>query len=159
MNSSRDSKGAVVRVSTKDYPLGVVKYAAFALTDEAYVRLEPAKNGVRVELTPKIPAPGSLKRLSSRFGDELDLEQIRSKIESNNRSLREHVIRMALSGETSPPPVEAEIALTDEQQKELDRLIAEVEEEIKKESGASGGDPLGVTQTWEEAHGHDRASK
>lgn len=150
---------AVVRVSTKDYPLGVIKYAAFALTGEAYVLLESAKNAVSVEIAPKAPQSGALKRLAARFKEELALEKIRSEIEANNRGLREHVIRMALSGESAPAPVEAEVALTDEQQKELDRLIAEVEDEIKKESGVSAGDPLGVTKTWEEAHGHDRAEK
>ena len=51
---------------------------------------------------------------------------------------------------------EEELGLTEEQQKELDRLIAEVDEELKKESETAGEDPLGIARTWEERYGRNR---
>ena len=138
--------------------MSVIKYAAFFLTGGAYVRLDAMKNGVRVYISPKTAGAGTRKRLAFQFKEELELQKIRSEIESNNRSCANTSCDVSL-GESLPTQAEPEIALTEEQQKELDRLIAEVESEIKNESSVSRGDPLGVTKTWEETHGHDRAEK
>lgn len=160
MNLSIRARGTAVSVPLKAASPRAIKYAAFALTATSYVRLESAGERVRVTLVPKLPSgKTAMRKLASRFREELDLEGIRGAIEANNRRVREHVIRLALRGETSPPEAEAQESLTEEQQKELDRLIAEVEAEIRKEPGNSAKDPLGVTRTWEETHGRARADE
>lgn len=147
----------VVGVPAREYPLSVVKHAAYALTGEAYVGLQTVRGAVRVRLEPKSGSGDeALRALARRFREGLELERIRSAVEAGNRDLREHIIRLALRGDDRTQ-VDVETVLTKEQQEELDRLIAEVEAEVKKESGESGKkDPLGVTQTWEEKHGHGR---
>jgi hypothetical protein len=137
--------------------LTVVKHAALALAGEAYVELTSAKGAVRVGLAPKAGADdAALRALAARFGDSLEAEAIREELDANGRALREHMIRLALRPESAP--ADADIQLSPEQQKELDRLIAEVEAEVAKEPGGAGPDPLGVDKTWEEKHGHDDAN-
>jgi len=142
-------------IPLKEYPLEVVKYAAFSLTGDAFAHifLKPAR--VVAAFETKSPATRkSLGRLAADFKDALKLEAIRSDIAGKDQGLREHIVRLALRGE--PVPVEdASAGLSAQQQKELDRLIAEVEAEIAKESTGKSPDPLGVTKTWEAAHGHD----
>lgn len=157
MKQAIEARGAVVEVPLKTSSLRSIKYAAFALTAGAYVELESAPGRVRVRLAPKAASgKAAVKELVSRFREELELEGIRGPNEAVNRRLREHILRLALRGEPDRSEPEAEAGLTEEQQKELDRLIAEVEAEIKNEPGKAQKDPLGVTRTWEERFGRSR---
>ncbi len=130
-----------------------VKYAAFALSGNTYVKIESAPDKqVKITFTPRdgeIP-PG----LSGLFHSTLEDESLRSRVADNNRCVIEHVIELGLKDDGQPNGI-PEDNLNAEQQKELERLIAEVEAEIKKESESSD-DPLGVLKTWEEVHGHGR---
>ncbi|MBI4802325.1 MAG: hypothetical protein HY796_07350 [Elusimicrobia bacterium] len=165
-----------VKVSLKKYNLNTARYAAYAVSDAAYVFIAPSgKGAVAVEFTLKngsqvtghdkshvtrhtsqagnyMTAAGNLVR---RFREELKDEKIRAAVFDANRDLREFMILKALSYDTAAPPAEQEDSgLTPEQEKELDALIAQVESEIKKESAGSGTkDPLGITRTWEEKYG------
>jgi His-Xaa-Ser system protein HxsD len=141
-----------IRVSLKERDLDAVRYAAYAVSDAAYVFIAPAGGkAVRVELTAKTAAqaPG----LARRFAEELADERLRARIFDANRELREFMIMKALSGEQAPAAAPEDSGLTPEQEKELDALIAQVEKEIKKESAGGGKDPLGITSTWEEKYG------
>ena len=143
-----------VKVGLKDYDLNTVRYAAYAVSDAAYVFITPAgKGAVCVEFTPKTGAAS--KELARRFRDELKDEKLRAAIFDANRELREFMILKALSYEAAgAPAAQEDSGLTPEQEKELDALIAQVESEIKKESAGSGTkDPLGITRTWEEQYG------
>lgn len=142
-----------VRASLKGYGLDAVRYAAYAVSDAAYVFLAPAGGtAVTVELTPKTAA--AAKGLARRFLEELKDEKLRASIADANRELREFMILKALSREAAPAPAAQEDSgLTPEQERELDALIAQVESEIKKESAGGGKDPLGITSTWEEKYG------
>ncbi len=144
-----------IRVSLKDQGLDVVRYAAYAVSDAAYVFIKPAGRGaVAVEFSPKNAA--AAKSLPGRFKEELKDEKIRAAIFDSNRELREFMILKALSYEDTPSAAQKEDSgLTPEQESELDALIAQVESEIKKESAGKTGakDPLGITRTWEEKYG------
>lgn len=157
MEELAKARGGIVMVPLKEGMLKTIKHAAFALTATAYVRLDRAGDCVQVTLSPK---DGSKKmtarRLASLFLEGLKQESIRSAIEDNNRKLREHIIRLALCPAQEPLPEQADTGLTEQQQQELDRIIAEVEEEIKKEPRKTAKDPLGVTKTWEEKYGRSR---
>ena len=151
------ARGGIVRVSLEENSLKTIKYAAFALTATAYVQLDSIKNRVQVTLRPKdVPGKTTAPRLAALFLEGLKQEAIRSALEDNNRKLREHIIGLALRPAKEDPLVESAEDLTEEQQKELDRIIAEVEAEIKKEPLKSSQDPLEVTKTWEEKYGKSR---
>ncbi|MBU2573127.1 MAG: hypothetical protein KKH28_03505 [Elusimicrobia bacterium] len=164
----------IVKVGLKDYDLDTVRYAAYAVSDAAYVFITPAgKGAVAVEFTPKhqpvtghqSPVTGHRSPVTShrsqagnlarRFREELKDEKIRAAVFDANRDLREFMILKALSyGTAGAPPEQEDSGLTPEQEKELDALIAQVESEIKRESAGSGTkDPLGITRTWEEKYG------
>ena len=148
----RAGKTAVIKVRTGKYSLDAVRYAAHAVSGGAYVFIRPAAGGVAVELIPKSSL--SAKTLSTRFRSELKDEKLRAAISDANRDLREFMILKALSYEEPPAVVPEDSCLTPEQERELDALIAQVEKEIREESaGKSGGDPLGITRTWEEKYG------
>ena len=149
----QESKIISVSVSFKDYDLDTVRYAAYAVSDAAYVFLKPAAGGAAAGFVPK--SPSSAKDLAKRFKEELKDEKLRASIFAANRDLREFMILKSLAYEETPAgPRQDDSGLTPEQEKELDALIAQVESEIKKESaGNKAGDPLGITRTWEDKYG------
>ena len=146
---------ASLKVSLKRYGLDVVRYAAYALSGEAYVFIAPAGRGAAaVVLSPKSSSRCSGKALLKRLRAELEDEKLRSSITAANRGLREFMLLKALSYKEPPASARDDAGLTPEQEKELDALIAQVESEIKKETAAGRtADPLGVTRTWEERYG------
>jgi len=150
----KENTTIAVKVSLKDQNLDVIRYAAHAVSDAAYVFIKPAgKGAVALEFSPKNKP--AAKDLLPRFKEELKDEKIRAAIFDANRDLREFMILKALSYEDTPSAAQKEDSgLTPEQESELDALIAQVESEIKKESaGNKDKDPLGITRTWEEKYG------
>ena len=177
---NQNKKIISLTIRSKENNLDTIRYAAYAVSDAAYVFIKPAGpalfprpskcgagGGVTVEFTPKLlsqvtghksqagtPAQAA-KKLLERFREELKDEKLRAEIFEANRDLREFMILKALAYEEPPAGARQEDAgLTPEQEKELDALIAQVESEIKKESaGKRSRDPLGITRTWEEKYG------
>ena len=133
-----------------------VKYAAYVLTDAAFARLETMPGGLRVLLEPKTSDPAALRRLADRFPGQLEEERLRTAIEENNRGIREHIIRLALQGPEAACAPPEDLELTAEQRQELDKIIAEVQDQIRMEKVGGGDDPLGITVTWEEGHAERR---
>ena len=170
---NQDKNIAAITVSLKEYSLDTVRYAAYAVSDAAYVFIKPAGRGATVELTPKCLSQvtgrksqakniaRTAKDLVKRFQEELKDEKLRAAIFEANRDLREFMILKALAYEEPPAGARQEdTGLTPEQEKELDALIAQVESEIKKESsGKRSKDPLGITRTWEEKYGAKNGRK
>jgi len=141
-----------VKINLKKYSLETVRYAAYAVSDEAFVMVRGGLGGcAAVDLTPRGGLPG--RGLKARFLSELDDEKLREAVSDDNRELREFLVKKALSPETGPVAA-ADSGLTPEQEKELEDLIAQVEGEIKKEERSGRRkDPLGITKTWEEKYG------
>ncbi len=155
MKKNDPAKPSVEKVNLKKYSPETARYAAYALTGEAYAFLRPAGAGsLSVELRPK---PGAAPAgLAARFRAALREEALRETLFEENKGLREFMLLKALSAPEPAPAPSA--ALTPEQEKELDALIAQVEREIKEES-APGKDPLGITRRWEDKHGVKTRSK
>lgn len=154
--------GITIPVSTIKYPLDVIKHAALAMTDACYARLALQDDRILVEMTLKprcATRPGAADKLAARFMKTLDWERLRSDIAVNNRDLRAHMLRTALREAPNPPPSGNDNSLTKKQEEELQRIIAEVEADIQKESKNHSKDPLGINQTWEERHGRSRTKK
>jgi len=149
------AKKITIAVRSDKYKPETVRYAAYAVSGEAYVFLEPGKKGeVLVSLEPKQGAGAGLK---ARFLSELKDEKLRSGIAQENAELRDFLVHKGLSAPAARPP-EGGSVLTSEQEKELDDLIAQVEREIKTE-GKSFKDPFGIGKTWEDKYGSKTTGK
>jgi len=151
------TKTVSVKVDLKKYSLDAARYAAYAVSGEAFVFIGTAgKGSVAVALTPKSGAPGP--RLKARFIAELEDEALREAVSDNNRELREFLTLKALSPEKRAAAV-PDSGLTPEQEKELADLISQVEKEIKEDVRGAAADPLGVTSTWEDKYGAKKPRK
>jgi His-Xaa-Ser system protein HxsD len=134
--------------------------AAYMLTDRAYSSLDGDRaKKLIVTLTPKSPAgKAGLEALAESFSAELEAQKVRWAVAKNNLPIREYIAENAVSLANSPSPVEpaAEATseeLTDEQRSEIEKLISEVEDEIKTMNAKNATpDPKNVKASWEEAH-------
>ncbi|MDE2492151.1 MAG: His-Xaa-Ser system protein HxsD [Elusimicrobia bacterium] len=161
--SKSDGREIVVEVEERLYPAQAVQAAAYAFTDRAYARVEPAPDGrLRAVLVPKTGAAPAAE-LEGEFRNELLHQALRLKVSEANRKIREFIVTKALvsaqpaaafpapepaaaedcpecAAQAPAPPLDAEL------EKEIDRLLAEID-------GGEGGDPLGVSVPWEEKFG------
>lgn len=136
--------------------------AAYLMMDRAYVTLsgDRAKT-VEVVLRPKDPKAVKLRALAEEFLRDFASQKIRWAIAKNNLPIREFVAEQAvlIANGTIPPPSAAAAApepaaeeLTDDQRAEIEKLIAEVESEIKTMNDKKVAlDPKGIKASWEEA--------
>jgi His-Xaa-Ser system protein HxsD len=151
-----EEKNGLVRctIDAKKDSREAVWGAAYVLTDRAWASFEPAKGGATLSLRPK-DAAASLKELASLFEAEFATQNVRWAILKNNASIREYLVQQALlqAQGRAPAPAAPAGELTTEQRAEIDRLIAEVEEELKTMGTDKPADPKGISATWEERHG------
>ena len=146
----------LLKADLRKYSLEDIRYAAYSVTDEAHVALKKL-NLKTIEVSFAQKGKVSVKKTVKKFAEELKDEKIRSDIFRENSELREFLILKALNYEEKPQAQESDAGLTPEQEKELDELISQVEEEIKKEaSGDKKSDPLEINKTWEEKYAGKR---
>lgn len=140
----------------KEHGLESILGAAYLLTDRAYAELSgDRKKAITVRLRGKsaLSAKG-LRALAAEFEAELATQKVRWAIAKNNLPVRESIAQMAVRLANAPAqplaPAPAD-QLNDEQRREIERLIAEVEEEIRlmNEKKASN-DPKRIAASWEE---------
>lgn len=150
------ANNAFFSIPLSSRPFEAVQGAAYLMTDKAYVVLGgDRKKALTVELAPK-PASGiTVKELADRFSAELESQVLRWAVAKHNQPIREHVIEQAVlqaNGRLEPQPAApAADALSDEQRQEIDRLIAEVEDEIKAINQKKAvPDPKNIKASWEE---------
>lgn len=154
------SAGAV-RVDFARDPAGpeAVYGAAYLMMDRAYALLEPLPGaGLRVTLTPKAGrAAAALAALREAFLAEWESQKVRWAVSRANQSIREYVVEnaVALAAGRAQPAAAAPAApeeLTPAQRSEIEKLIAEVEAEIKDMNEKKAHpDPKGVSPSWEAA--------
>lgn len=156
-------KDETVAVKVGLYGLEAVYLASYALLDRAYIRLEGDPKGtITVRIKPKKDlSPKTLAALAGEFSNELIHQALRTKVSTANRQIREHIILKALTSAQGPAPdadssghaepAAGEKPLLDEElEKEVDKLLAEVEK-------AGGEDPLNIAAPWEETHAEPSA--
>jgi His-Xaa-Ser system protein HxsD len=153
-----------IEVEERLYPAEAVQAAAYAFTDRAYARIEPAAGGrLRVVLAFK-PETTSAQRaaMEGELRNELLHQALRLKVSEANRKIREFIVTKALvsaqpddqsvggagpDGSSAEPPcpdcAPAPAPVDPELEKEIDRLLAEIE------GGDPAADPLGVAVSWE----------
>lgn len=153
-------------IDERIYPLEAVQNAAYAFTDRAFVRVEPSAAGkLKVTMTAK-PASAAAGAERGEFDNELIHQALRLRVSESNRKIREFIVTKALvsaqpsgvavaaaeacvecaSGEAPAAPA-APAPIDEALEKEIDRLLAEIE------SGDASADPLGVSVPWEEKFG------
>jgi His-Xaa-Ser system protein HxsD len=130
--------------------------AAYLMMDRAYVRLSgDRKKALTVEFFPKDPAV-SAASLEKEFRAELEGQKLRWQLARHNQPIREYIAEQAVllaTGRAAPPPPQEGAAdqLTDEQRSEIEKLIAEVEDEIKTMNQKKAvADPKNIKASWEE---------
>ena len=147
---SEDGREAEMRVAKTEAALDAVRMAAYVLSDRAYALVDEDEESYIVRLrgkTTDVEGAG----LAALFEREAENQKLRLSLSAANRETMEYIVSRALapSGRSARPSGEA--ALSDEQQGEIDRLIAEAEAEIAAlRENTPGSDPLGITKTWEE---------
>lgn len=135
--------------------------AAYLMMDKAFVSLTGDRAGkVGVVLRPKDPKALKPKALAAEFLSDLDSQKVRWAVAKNNLPIREHIAEQAvlIANGSIPPPSAASSApepaaeqLTDEQRSEIEKLISEVEAEIKTMNDKKVvPDPKGIKASWEE---------
>jgi hypothetical protein len=153
--------GVSFALDVKTEGLEPILGAAYLLTDRAFASLEGDRvKKLVVTLTPKKPegVPG-LKALAETFSLELATQKVRWAVAKNNLPIREYLAEHAVALASAPEPAEAAAPepaseeLTDEQRKEIEKLIAEVEDEIKTMNSKNApAAPKSVSASWEESH-------
>ncbi len=156
--------GASFSLDVKAHGLEPILGAAYLLMDRAYVLLsgDRAKTLV-VALRAKNPKALSPKALAAEFVADFAAQKVRWAVARNNQPVREYIAEQAVliaSGKIQPPAAPAAAApepavdqLTDDQRLEIEKLIAEVEAEIKTmnadKAKPSVADPKNVAASWE----------
>jgi His-Xaa-Ser system protein HxsD len=135
--------------------------AAYLMMDRAYVSLsgDRAKR-VDVVLRPKDPKALKLRALAEEFMSDFESQKVRWAVAKNNLPIREFIAEQAVliaNGTVAPPsasgapPEPAAEQLTDDQRAEIEKLISEVEAEIKTMNDKKVAlDPKGIKASWEE---------
>jgi His-Xaa-Ser system protein HxsD len=136
--------------------------SAYLMMDKAFVSLSgDREKTIVVALRAKDPKVISSAALAAEFLLDLASQKIRWAVSKNNLPIREFIAEQAvlIANGTIPPPSAAAAAppeptseqLTDDQRAEIEKLIAEVESEIKSMNDKKiNADPKGVKASWEE---------
>ncbi len=137
--------------------------SSYLMMDKAFVSLSgDREKTVGVVLRSKNPAAVTPRALADEFLLDLASQKIRWAIAKNNLPIREHIAEQAvlIANGTIPPPSAAAPpeptaeVLTDDQRTEIEKLISEVEAEIKTmqqdKTQSVISDPKGIKPSWEE---------
>jgi His-Xaa-Ser system protein HxsD len=138
--------------------LDVILGTAYLMSDRAYARLDGDRAKIlTVTLTPK-GARGAkeLKDLEAAFTAEFESQKVRWALARANQPIREYLVENAVAlaqGRAEAAAAAAPAApeeLTADQRAEIERLISEVETEIKEMNDKKAhADPKGVSPSWE----------
>lgn len=158
-------KESVVEVKTGLYSLEAIYKACYHFLEKFYIRLEGDPQGtVVIHARPKSEGEASAKNIVGEIENELLHQALRLKVSSANQKIREYVITQALSSaegvssdtvqpgqlpgpdsNVSPSPVVAPSPVLDEElEREIEKLLAEVEKSNPTD------DPLKIATPWEE---------
>lgn len=145
-----------------EHGLESIMGAAYLLMDRAFVALrgDRARRMTVILRAKEKSAARALRGLAATFVNELKTQKVRWAIAKNNLPVREHITELAVllanggALEAPPPPgpsVDVDDALTEEQRKEIETLISEVEEEIRVlNEKKTVSDPRNIKASWEE---------
>lgn len=151
-----------IPLDVKTEGLDAILGAAYLMMDRAFVLLsgDRAKK-IEVSLRAKDPKAFRPAALEKEFRSDLASQKVRWAISRGNQPIREYIAEQAVlmaTGAIPPPAAPAAAAepaaeeLTADQRAEIEKLIAEVESEIKTMNDKKvASDPKGIKASWEEA--------
>lgn len=139
--------------------------AAYLMMDKAFVSLSGDRTKkISVVLRAKNPKAHKPRALAEEFVSDLAAQKIRWAVAKNNLPIREFIAEQAVlmangsiptPSASAPPPEPAAEVLTDDQRSEIEKLISEVEAEIKTMNDKKiPVDPRGIKASWEEKQEH-----
>lgn len=145
-------------LSVKKNSLEAILGAAYLLSDRAFIYLDgDQKKNIRVTLQSKTPISSEeFLPFSEMFLNELETQKVRWAIAKHNLPIREYVARQAIvlaNGGTirEEPVAEKGDDLSPDQRQEIEKLISEVEEEIRLMNDKKNpADPQNIRISWEE---------
>ena len=158
------SSQVAISLAVKPHGLEAVLGAAYLMMDKAYVSLEGDRSKtIAVILRAKDPKSVKLRALADEFLSDLESQKVRWTVAKNNLPIREYIAEQAvliangtIKPEAAPAaaPESAAEQLTDDQRAEIEKLISEVEAEIKTmqqdKTKSVIADPKGIKPSWEE---------
>ena len=158
------SSDAVLSLDIKTHGLEPVLGAAYLMMEKAYVSLAGDRSKtLEVVLRAKDPKAVKPRALADEFLSDLESQKVRWAVSKNNQPVREYIAEQAVLIANGTIKIEAPAAaapepaadqLTDDQRLEIEKLIAEVETEIKTmqadKTKSAVADPKGVKASWEE---------
>jgi len=146
-----ENNGIVVLLN-RDEKAEIIKYVAYTFTNGFYVFIDIKNNKYSINLVPK---NGNIIinkiKLEKEFLLRLKEEKKRYEIYKANKGLRDFLIKKAILGEDKQENNER--VLTPEEEKELESIIKEVENELKLYKKK---DFTNISKTWEETHAQKR---
>jgi len=169
-NFEYDENSVIWTINPKIYPLDVVYQAAFVFIDKSYMTLDKNAEGhIMVKLKGKEPLErAGLEVLQGEFANELLSQAVRRKLAKDNKRIRELIVAKALFSAGRPDelnevmsnleqPGGSEVPrpwdeATQEEQDELDKLLAEIEEDFEE-------DPMDIATPWDEKYEEDGKEK
>jgi His-Xaa-Ser system protein HxsD len=143
-------KDVKISIKNNEYALEAIRYVSYTFTDRFWVYIKKNNGYIIVELTPMNNQKIDEKKLKKEFFEKLEEEKKMQKIIDENIKLREFIIKNSFNYQ---PPKPSDGFLTKEEEEELERLIKEVEEELKGEN-TEGLDE--IKKTWEEKHSKNK---
>jgi His-Xaa-Ser system protein HxsD len=143
-------KDVKISIKNNEYALEVIRYVSYTFSNNFWVYIKKNNGYITVELTPMNNQKIDEKKIKKEFFEKLNEEKKMQKIIDENIKLREFIIKNSFNYH---PPKPSEGFLTKEEEEELERLIKEVEEELKGEN-MEGLDE--IKRTWEEKHSKNK---
>jgi His-Xaa-Ser system protein HxsD len=143
-------KDVKISIKNNEYTLEAIRYVSYTFSNNFWVYIRKNNGDIIVELTPMNNQKIDEKKIKKEFFEKLEEEKKMQKIIDENIKLREFIIKNSFNYQ---PPKPSEGFLTKEEEEELERLIKEVEEELKGENMEGLDD---IKKTWEEKHSKNK---
>lgn len=143
---SADPATARVVVERRAARFAAVARAALEMTETCYVWLERAGTATAVRLTERSASGRDAAALEARFRQELARTLAHERLAQQTREVRSAIVGHALAGHRKAP-APAQPVLDPETEAEIERLLAEIENDDWLEEAGE------IAKTWEERFG------
>ena len=119
-------------VDTSLFPIDVIMRSAYAFLDRSYFFFRTTDSGIIVQIQPKENVQWSAEKFALEYSDELLATYLRIRVEQDNKTVRETIVRRAL-GSYADLPNFTTVSPTEQQtgqidfDKDIDEILKEIE--------------------------------
>jgi len=117
-------------VDTTLFPIDVAMKAAYVMLDRAYFFFYTTSEWLLVQITPKANQKHDSEYFAHEYADELLAYSLRVKVETDNKVIRETIVRRALGSYADLPNfthVEGNVSSQIDFNKDIDEILREIE--------------------------------